>query len=140
MGRKEDLSSSTIRMLRWIVLFPVGLGILFLSEYLINLAVDWSLDWALEGPAFYAVFFLGGLVVFLSIVLSGFLTRITGELIAPAPQKGLRLLGASYLLIQTIGFCSLFVSGTTWHGVTIKIGFTLVTAALLLPKRHHQGT
>ncbi len=114
-------------------MFPVGLGILWLVELLLNVLVEWGLGWRPSGLLFYLAFVGGGLVLIVAMILAAKLATITTAFLAPRFRTGLLLLGAVYVAAQIVCLYPLLTeSESAWQYVLMKIEFAIVVSIVLI--------
>ncbi len=125
----QNRSSPLVQAARWIAVFPVGLGILWIVEVLLNLLVDWALDWRPGGLLYYVVFIGGGLVLIVAMIPAARLAAITTRYLAPNARIGLLLFAAVYLTAQVVRMSQLDGdSEPVWQNSLMKAEFATVVA------------
>jgi hypothetical protein len=129
----EAWESLAVQVLRWVLLVPMGVGFLWLVERLLDLVIDWALDWRPDGVIYFAVFVGGGLVLLLTMILAALIVRNLTLAIAPRARIGLLLVGIFYTVLQLVGAYRLFYAyGPTWPHTTMKLEFALVVGLVFL--------
>lgn len=110
-------------------MIPVGLGILWIVEGLLNLLLDWALDWRPGGLLYYVIFVGGGLVLIVVMVFAARFVCITTRLLAPRTMVGLLLVAAAYVTAQAIRFSQLGAAlDSVWQNALLKVEFVIIVA------------
>jgi len=122
-----------VQVLRWIILIPLCLGLLWLFEVIAQFVVDGVVSWRLGTVFQFIVFILSGLVFFLVLLVIGKGIEALTASLAPHARIGMVLVVLAYVVVQVRGLNTLlFDPEATWANILAKFEFTAVVSVMLL--------